>query len=149
MTHVEVIELISVTHYTKRKRDIPNIEICFNLVEFDIADGTLERCRINLLEYLQILDEKDDHLKKQYNFKRIKCEPLLGFYSMVDRLNDMGGQKLSQAIMSSLGVVPTQDSHFLIRQLMKISEEEPLPAGFGNSITAVVINPYLKKTSND
>nr|WP_312289488.1 hypothetical protein [Clostridium chromiireducens] len=147
--HIEIVELLKVTNYTKRRRNIPNVEIISNTHSFDIKDGTLERCNLSIFEYLELLKNKDSNTKKQFNYD-LKENPMVTvFYSQLDRLNEVGSYpKFSMEIANALGISWTDELRIIIRQMMKINEDLEDSIYDNGDISSVIVNPYVKQKMN-
>lgn len=77
-THYEISELRDIFNYSKRYSS-PSLEPRYTIYKFDvIGENVLEKSKLTIFDYLELLKNKSDEIKKNFNYSEI-VYPSIGY----------------------------------------------------------------------
>lgn len=147
MTHYEIVKILEITNYTKRSRSIPNVDVVFCFIEFDVDMQTLTKNNLSLQKYMELLSTKDQSIKDKYKYKEgpeIKKSLNYGFN---EKVNPESRLNFLLKIIEILKLAPSNELMSFITANIRVSDEDDSETSkfiFGSDPDEIIKNPYKK-----
>lgn len=154
---MEIVEILDIAYYKKRKRkegkEAENVEVKYRIHHCDIKDENIFiNNNLTPYTYLELLLNKEEKIKNEFNYKCTDEQLVTISYSVVDHLNDLHYRILINHIQNILGIYQNELNYRFLLSSMREGVEsdnsekmkEQLSLGGNIDFSTMVRDPYKK-----